>query len=165
MKSIQHFKTVTIIFSLLTPNMTTQANTSAQVIITANINEVISVDITTTQNNFTLNPGVALESHSIATIQINSNDPDGYEIALSSINDGSYMVNSEDSQKKLAYTVNYDDKTQIELTNQPTIVESSNTTSSNAAQRLLSLDISSQESTGLPSGGYTDTITVTIKGK
>ncbi|MBT7408739.1 MAG: hypothetical protein HN826_03460 [Methylococcales bacterium] len=142
----------------------TNADTSSDIVITGTISEVISVAVTTSDNNFIITPGVIVEDQNIANIAINSNDPDGYTVSLMTNSLQGKLYNVE-KDEFLNYTVSYNGNSNVSLSNTPTVVESSITQTSGLILRSLTLTIPAESSVGRSAESYTDTVTVNLTGK
>jgi hypothetical protein len=134
------------------------------VTVTANIQEVVTVSITPNSNSFSVTAGTAVTDQDIATISINSNDPNGYDVTLAGSNATSVLENG-DLDETMAYTVKYNSGTAIEMSTTATNVENVTTQTDGAVDRSLTLSIAGSESTGKSAEAFTDTITVEIVGK
>jgi hypothetical protein len=134
------------------------------VLVTASIQEVVDVTVTATEASFNVTAGTAVTDQSIASIAINSNDPDGYDVTLAGTNATSVLENGA-GDETMAYTVKYDGGDAIELTTTPTNVENVTTQTSGSVNRALTLSIAGSESVGKSAESFTDTITVEILGK
>jgi hypothetical protein len=132
--------------------------------VSANIQEVVSVSITGNSNSFDVTAGSAISDQDIATITINSNDADGYDVTLAGTNATSILENA-DTDETMAYTVSYNGGTDIGLTTSPTNVENVTAQTEGEVTRSLTLSISASESVGKSAESFTDTITVEILGK
>jgi hypothetical protein len=134
------------------------------VVVTATIQEVITVSITPNSNGFDVTAGTAITDQDIATISINSNDPNGYNVTLAGTHATSVLQNAA-ADETMAYTVKYNGASAIGLTDTATNVESVTTQTEGAVNRSLTLSIAGSESTGKSAEAFTDTITVEIAGK
>ena len=134
------------------------------VLVTGTISEVVTVAITPNSNSFSVTAGSAVTDQDIATIAINSNDPQGYDVTLTGTHATSILENGGASAS-MAYTVKYNGGSATGVTTIATNVESSTGQTAGAVNRSLTLSIAGSESTGKPAEAYTDTITVEILGK
>lgn len=132
--------------------------------VTANIAEVVSLGITPNANLFAVTAGTAVTNQDIATISINSNDPDGYDVTLSGGKATSVLANVA-ADETIAYTVSYAGGVATGLTTTPTNVENVTTQTAGVSDRSLTLTIAGEASIGRSAEAFTDTITVTIVGK
>jgi hypothetical protein len=132
--------------------------------VTATIQQTVSVVITSNDNAFAVTAGSAISDQDIATIAIDSNDPDGYAVTLAGSHDGSTLDNVA-GDETLAYTVSYASAGGIGLTTAPTSVEDVVTQTAGSETRSLTLSIAGSESIGKSAEAFTDTITVEIVGK
>ena len=126
-------------------------------------------------SNFKIPPG-GVTSETVASITINSNDAQGYDVTLLSANGGN-LDNSADadatSVNTIDYKVDYDNGVDaaafISLTGTAaTNVESVTSTTDGEESRTLNLKIASAdsaESQGNRAGLYTDVVTVELLGK
>jgi hypothetical protein len=134
------------------------------VTVTATIAQVLDVTITPNSNSFSVTAGTAVTDQDIATISINSNDADGYDVTLAGSHASSTLQNSAEDES-MVYTVKYDGGTAIGLNTTPTNVENVTTQTEGAVNRSLTLSIAGSESTGKSAEAFTDTITVEILAK
>ena len=137
------------------------------VLVTGTVASVLTVTADTSGggNSFTITPGVAVTSQALATININSNSPTGYDVTLTGTHATSVLQDS--GSNTIAYTATYNGGSAQSITTTATNVESSTSTTSGSVGRSLTLDIGAGASVGKPAtvGGYTDTITVEILAK
>lgn len=137
------------------------------VAITGTVSSVLTVSADTSGggNSFTITPGVAVTSQALATININSNSPTGYDVTLTGTHGTSVLQDS--GSNTIAYTATYNGGSAQNITTTASNVESSTSTTAGAVGRALTLDIAAGASVGKPAtvGGYTDTITVEILAK
>ena len=140
------------------------AATSGSLVITGTVAEVVSASITGNQNSFAITPGAAITLQNIGTIDINSNDPDGYTVSLSSSRDGGKLANG-DNNEFVAYTVKYNGNDNIALSTSGIVVEDVTSQTQDTVSRNLTLDIAANSSLGRSAEAYSDIITVTITGK
>jgi hypothetical protein len=140
------------------------AATSGSLVITGTVTEVVSASITGNQNSFAIQPGSAIAQQNIGTININSNDPNGYTVSLSSSRDGSKLANAGNNEF-IAYSVKYNSNDSINLSTSGTVVEDVTSQTQAAVARSLTLDIAANNSLGRSAEAYSDVITVTITGK
>jgi hypothetical protein len=134
------------------------------VTVTATIQEVVSVSVVGNSNSFDVTAGTAVTDQDIATITINSNNPDGYDVTLAGTNATSVLENSA-VDETMTYTVSYNGGTGIGLTSSATNVENVTTQTEGEVTRSLTLSINASESVGKSAEAFTDTITVEIVGK
>ena len=133
-------------------------------LVTGTITEVVTVAITANSNSFAITAGTAVTDQNIATVAINSNDPDGYDVTLAGTNLTSVIKNAI-ADETMAYTVKYNGGTAIGLTTTATNVENVTTQTSGSVNRTFTLSIAAGESVGKSAEAFTDTVTVEILGK
>jgi hypothetical protein len=132
--------------------------------VTATIQEVVTVAITPNANSFSVTAGTAVTDQDIATITINSNDPDGYVVTLAGSNAASVLANAA-ADETIAYTVNYNSTGDIGINDAGTEVEDVAAQTAGAVSRTLTLSIAADASIGRSAEAFTDEITVEIVGK
>ena len=114
---------------------------------------VVGVTITPI-GEFTITPGVAVVNQPIATITLNADQ--NYSVSLMDDNNGQLKNGSS----AIAYTVKYNNGSEITLSTTPTTVETgANVTN---GSRALNCFIGGSASIGVPAGVYTATVTVEI---
>jgi hypothetical protein len=141
--------------------------------VTGEVDPILTLAVTGS-STFKIPPG-GVTSETVASITINSNDAQGYDVTLLSANAG-VLDNSADASatatNSINYTVDYDNGVDaaafISLSGTATNVESVTSTTNGEASRTLNLKIAaadSAESQGNRAGLYTDVVTVELLGK
>ena len=114
---------------------------------------VVGVTITPI-GGFTITPGVAVVNQPIATITLNADQ--NYSVSLADNNNGQLKNGSN----AIAYTVKYNNGSEITLSTTPTTVETGASVVN--GNRSLSCFIGAAAGVGVPAGTYTATVTVEI---
>lgn len=142
-----------------------QTSANDSVTVTGTVQEVIAVTISGGAPAFNITPEVAVVDQNIGTVTLNSNDPDGYDVELTSANDGGILQNVG-LDETIAYTVKYNGGSAQSLSSTPPLnVENVTTQTSGEETRTLTLGIEGSASQGRSAEAFSDTITVTITGK
>lgn len=114
---------------------------------------VVSVTITPI-GGFGITPGVAVVNQPIATITLNADQ--NYNVTLADDNNGQLR----NGLNVIAYTVKYNNGSEITLSTTPTSVETGASVTN--GNRSLDCFIGAAASIGIPAGTYTATVTVEI---
>jgi hypothetical protein len=133
------------------------------VVITGTVLPVLTIGIAGGSPTFNITPETAVTDQDLGTITINSNDPDGYDITLTSTNTGGLKNVAAD--ETIPYTVKFNAASAITLTTAATNVENVTTQTVGAVTRTLTLSITGPASQGRSAEAFTDTITMEILGK
>jgi hypothetical protein len=153
-----------LLLGLLLSTTTLATTDSDSVRIIGFVQEVMTVTVTGGNPVFNIIPEVPVSNQNIGTININSNDPDGYKVTLSSNNEGR-LVSSKMPDQTIPYTVKYDNSDDIELSTAGVVMEIvNNAATAGQVVRTLTLNINGADSKGSVSDSFSDVISVEIAG-
>lgn len=121
----------------------------------------ISVSANATASNLTLTSNAS--DTQVATVSESSNAASGYSILAKSANAGK-LVNTDDSNSSIAYTIKYGSGSSLALTGVDQTVKNQSTGGVySAVDSALSISFTGVSAASKLAGNYTDTITLTVQ--